>query len=142
MRRRRWGRMGTRMDLPRGAEIAAARRMVLVVGVGYLAAQLLTFTTDRAPGWDEAIYLSQVSPGAQSLPFAPSRARGITLLAVPVLQLGGSLVQVRLFLAFASAGALTACFRMWAPIVGFGAPAAALLFAGSWPALFYGSGVM
>jgi hypothetical protein len=134
--------MGTRMDLPRGAEIAAARGMVIAVGVGYLAAQLLAFSADRAPGWDEAIYLSQVSPGAEPLPFAPSRARGITLLVAPVLQLGGSIVHVRLFLVFASAAALTACFRMWAPVLGFGAPAAALLFAGSWPALFYGSEVM
>ena len=72
----------------------------------------------------------------------PSRARGITFLALPVLQLGGSLLQLRIFLAVASAAALTGAFRMWAPVIGFGAVAAAVLFAGAWPVLFYGSELM
>lgn len=130
------------MDVPTKAEIATARRLVVLVGVGYLVAQLLVFSIDRAPGWDEAIYLSQVAPGAEPLQFVPSRARGITFLAAPALQLGGSVALVRLFLAVAAAAALIASFRMWAPILGFGAPAAALLFAGAWPTLFYGSEVM
>jgi hypothetical protein len=112
------------------------------VGLGYLIAQLVAFSLDRPPSWDEAIYLSQVTPGAEPLPFVPSRARGITFLALPVLQLGGSLPQLRLFLAVASAAALISSFRMWVPIVGFGAVAAALLFAGAWPTLLYGSELM
>jgi hypothetical protein len=130
------------MRLPRDSEITLARRLVLVVGLAYLAAQLLAFSLDRPPSWDEAIYLSQVTPGAEPLPFVPSRARGITFMALPVLQLGGALAQLRLFLAVASAAALIASFRMWVPVVGFAAAAAALLFAGSWPALFYGSELM
>ena len=94
------------MRLPRDSEITLARRLVVVVGLAYLAAQLLAFSLDRPPSWDEAIYLSQVAPGAEPLPFVPSRARGITFLALPVLQLGGSLAQLRLFLAVASAAAL------------------------------------
>jgi hypothetical protein len=130
------------MNLPSDAEVARARRLILLVGVGYLIAQLVAFSLDRAPSWDEAIYLSQVAPGAEPLPFVPSRARGITFLAIPVLQLGGSLLQLRFFLIVASAAALTASFRSWAPVVGFGAVAAALLFAGAWPTLFYGSELM
>ena len=130
------------MRLPREPEIALARRLLVVVGLAYLAAQLLAFSLDRPPSWDEAIYLSQVAPGAEALPFVPSRARGITFLALPVLQLGGSLAQLRVFLAVASAAALIASFRMWVPVLGLGAVAAAVLFAGSWPALFYGSEVM
>lgn len=131
-----------RMDLPKDAEIAAVRRLIVLVGMGYLVVQLLAFSFDRPPSWDEAIYLSQVTPGAEPLPFVPSRARGITFLAIPVLQAGGSLLQLRFFLAVASAVALTASFRAWAPVVGFGALAAALLFAGAWPTLFYGSELM
>jgi hypothetical protein len=130
------------MRLPRDSEIALARRVVVVVGLAYLVAQLVAFSLDRPPSWDEAIYLSQVTPGAEALPFVPSRARGITFLALPVLQLGGSLLQLRLFLAVASAAVLTASFRMWAQVIGFGAVAGAILFAGSWPALFYGSELM
>ena len=130
------------MRLPRDSEITLARRLILVVGLAYLAAQLLAFSLDRPPSWDEAIYLSQVAPGAEPLPFVPSRARGITFLALPVLQLGGSLSQLRLFLAVASAAALVGAFRMWVPVAGYGATAAALLFAGAWPVLFYGSELM
>ena len=130
------------MRLPRNSEIAMARRLIVVVGLASLVTQLLAFSLDRPPSWDEAIYLSQVAPGAQPLPFVPSRARGITFLAAPVLQLGGSLAQLRLFLAIASTAALIAAFRKWAPIIGVGAVAAAILFAGAWPSLFYGSELM
>jgi hypothetical protein len=130
------------MRLPQDSEIAMARRLVTVVGLGYLIVQLLSFSLDRPPSWDEAIYLSQVAPGAEPMPFVPSRARGITFLAIPVLQVGGSLPQLRVFLAVASAAALTASFRAWAPVIGFGSVAAALLFAGAWPTLFYGSELM
>jgi hypothetical protein len=130
------------MDLPKDAEIALARRLLLVVGLGYLVVQLFAFSLDRRPSWDEAIYLSQVSPGAATLPFLPYRARGITFLALPVLQLGGSLPQLRLLLAVASAAALTASFRVWAPVIGFGAVGAAFLFVGVWPTLIYGSELM
>jgi hypothetical protein len=130
------------MRLPRDAEIDSARRLVVIVGLGYLAAQLVVFSLDRPPSWDEAIYLSQVTPGAEPLPFVPSRARGITFLALPVLQLGGPLPQLRLFLAVASAAALVASFRAWTSVIGLGAVASAILFAGSWPALLYGTELM
>jgi len=130
------------MDLPREAEIATARRLVVLVGLAYLGIQLVLFSTDRSPSWDEAIYLSQVAPGAEPLLFVASRARGITVLAIPVLQLGGSLTILRMFLAVVSAIALTGAFRMWAPVIGTGAVAAAILFAGAWPTLFYGSELM
>ena len=130
------------MNLPRDAEIVTARRLILVVGLAYLVAQLMLFSLDRPPSWDEAVYLSQVAPDGEPLPFVPYRARGVTFLAIPALQLGGSLLQLRFFLVVASAAALTASFRMWSPVIGFGAVAAAFLFAGAWPTLFYGSELM
>jgi hypothetical protein len=130
------------MRVPPDPEIATARRLIVAVGLASLIAQLLLFSLDRPPSWDEAIYLSQVAPGVPPLPFAPSRARGITFLAAPVLQIGGSVAQLRLFLALASSSALIAAFRRWARVIGLGAVAAAVLFAGAWPALFYGSELM
>ena len=112
------------------------------MGAGYLLAQLVLFSARRAPSWDEAIYLSQVAPGARALAFAPNRARGISLLVAPVLQLGGSLTAVRIFLACASAIALVTAFWVWIPIVGLAAPLAGSLFGFSWLGPFYGSEVM
>src|SRR4026208_1766552 len=126
------------MRVPPDPEIATARRLIVAVGLASLIAQLLLFSLDRPPSWDEAIYLSQVAPGVPPLPFAPSRARGITFLAAPVLQIGGSVAQLRLLLALASSAALIAAFRRWAPVIGLGAVAAAVLFAGAWPARLSG----
>jgi hypothetical protein len=130
------------MKPPAPAEVATARRLILFVGALYVTAQLVAFSLERAPGWDEAIYLSQVSPEAEPLPFVPSRARGITFLVAPVLLLGGSLEQLRVVLAVVSGLALIGAAWIWVPVIGFGAPAAALIAGGSWPALFYGTEVM
>jgi hypothetical protein len=130
------------MSLPSDPEVAVARRLLWIVGLGYLVVQLVAFSFGRPPSWDEAIYLSQVAPGAEPLPFVPSRARGVTFLALPVLQLSGSLPVLRAVLAATSAVVLAGAFRMWAPVIGVGAVAAAALFAGAWPVLFYGSELM
>ena len=79
-----------------------AWRLLVVVGLAYLVAQVTLFSSSRPPGWDESVYLSQVMPGPD-LPFDAWRARGITLLIAPVTMLGGSVEQVRLFLMIASA---------------------------------------
>jgi hypothetical protein len=119
-----------------------ARRLLLLVGAAYLVAQLLLFSPKRAPSWDEAIYLSQVTPGVHPIAFAPSRARGITFLVTPVAVAGGSVGTVRLFLAAASSVALAASFLLWIPALGLAAPGAAFLFGFTWLGLFYGSEVM
>ena len=119
-----------------------ARRLLVAVGVAYLVAQLLLFPPDRAPSWDEAIYLSQVTPGVHVIAFAPSRARGISLLVAPITMVGGSVPAVRLFLAALASVALAASFLLWVPALGLGAPVAAFLFGFTWVGLFYGSEVM
>lgn len=119
-----------------------ARRLLLVVGASYLVAQLLLFSSDRAPSWDEAVYLSQVTPGVHAIAFAPSRARGISLLVAPITMAGGSVAAVRMFLAALSSVALAASFLLWVPALGLGAPVAAFLFGFTWLGLFYGSEIM
>lgn len=114
----------------------------MLVGAFYFAGQLIIFSLGRASSWDEAVYLSQVSPGITALPFVASRARGITVLIWPVLEFGGSLPAVRLFLAAGSALALVAVYRPWVSVIGFGAAIAAAAFGSTWVALLYGSEVM
>jgi hypothetical protein len=116
--------------------------ILLAIGAAYLVTQLLRFPSDRPSNWDEAVYVSQVTPGMEALFMAAWRSRGITLLVAPVTLLGGSLSDVRLYLTIVSAAALTSTFGLWIPLIGFAAPIAAFLFSFTWLALINGSAVM
>lgn len=120
----------------------AARRWTWAIAFTSFLGQLSVGSLSRALSWDEAIYLSQVTRGVPALPFVASRARGITLLIVPLTSIGAPQWTVRLFLAALSSLVLALVFLLWAPVVGWGAVAGAGLFAASWPALFYGSEAM
>ena len=124
---------------PTAREEAFARRALLAIVAGSLLVQFALFSFDRAPRWDEAVYLSQVTPGVEAQFFAPFRARGITLLIAPVTWWGGSITSVRLVVALVSAAALAGAFWVWVPFVGIAAPIAALLFSLSWVGLLNGS---
>ena len=93
------------------------------------------------PSWDESIYLSQVAQGP-SLPFAASRARGITILVAPWVGSGVPLTALRVVLVIAAAAAITGAFVPWIRLIGKGAVWAAALFASGWVTLSYGSAVM
>jgi hypothetical protein len=129
-------RLGSRTARPSSGSV------LLALGVAFAAFQVVGLDLDRAPSWDEAIYLSQVEPGAVAQPLAPWRARGITFLVAPALWLGAPLTAVRAILAVLAAAALVAAFRTWLPTLGSAAALAAALFASSWIALLYGSEVM
>jgi hypothetical protein len=129
-------------ETPGAREVALARGALLAVGISYLVLQLVLCPLDRAPRWDESVYLSQVTPGTTAVFFMASRARGITLLIAPITLSGGSIYAVRLFLAVASSVAATAAFGVWVPLVGIAAPVGALVFSTSWLALVGASDVM
>jgi hypothetical protein len=116
--------------------------LLLAVGAGYFVAQLTLMPFHRPAGWDEAVYVSQVSPRMDALFLEAWRARGITLLIAPVTALGGSLAALRLYLMLVSAAAVTITFRLWIPVLGLAAPIAAFLFSFTWLSLFNGSTVM
>jgi hypothetical protein len=116
--------------------------LVWVVSFVSVAIQLLMTTLNRAWSWDEAIYLSQVSPSRPALPFVASRARGITLIVAPLTNAGMPGWAIRLALAMTSSVVLALVFRVWVPSVHMASPIGAALFAVSWPALLYGSEVM
>jgi hypothetical protein len=115
-------------------------RWLLIVGLAYAAFQLSAFALDRAPSWDEAIYLSQVAPGADAYHFTASRARGITFLVAPLA--AGSLPVIRVGLALLASAALVGAFAPWIRTVDLAAPAGAAFLVSTWTALFYGSEVM
>ena len=119
-----------------------ASRTVWVIAGASAVVQIVVGSLQRAPSWDEAIYLSQVTRGAVALPFVASRARGVTVLVAPLASVGAPLWLVRLTLVLASSLLTALVFRLWVPILGWGAPLGMALFMGSWPALFYGSEVM
>lgn len=114
-------------------ELAWARGLVIAIGVTFLAIHLLFIPRDWPTGWDESVYLSQVTPGMEGLFFNPWHARGITLIVAPVTSLGGSSVaDVRLFLMVLASFTVTATFWLWIPLVGMAAPVAAFVFSFSW----------
>jgi hypothetical protein len=110
--------------------------------VAFFLLQVALTSLHRAPSWDEAVYLSQVTPGGNAVFFAPSRARGIALIVAPLTLVGAPLWLVRLSLACLSSLGLVVAFRCWVPLLGRATPIAAGLFGFSWLAVFYGSEVM
>lgn len=113
-------------------ERALARGLVIAIGLTFLAIHLLFIPRDWPTGWDESVYLSQVTPGMEGLFFNPWHARGITLIVAPVTSLGGSGADVRSFLMVLASFTITATFWLWVPLVGMAAPVAAFVFSFSW----------
>jgi hypothetical protein len=118
----------------------SARRWLVAVGVAYAAVQLSFFDLDRAPSWDEAVYLSQVAPGAEAYHFTAWRARGITILVAPLAT--GPIPVVRVGLVLLAAVALVGAYLPWIRTVDTAAPVGAALFASGWTTLVYGSEAM
>ncbi len=116
-------------------ERTLALALVIAIGVVFLVIQLLFIPRDWPTSWDEAVYLSQVTPGMEGLFFNAWHARGITLLVAPVTWLGGSVSDVRLYLMVLSAIGVTLTFRLWIPLVGIAAAVAAFVFSFSWQGL-------
>ena len=105
---------------------------LLAIGVVSLLLHVLLVPGDWPAGWDESVYLSQVTPGIEGYFFMAWHARGITLIVAPVTYLGGSVADVRLFLMVLSAIAVTVTYRLWVPLVGMAAAVAAFVFSFSW----------
>ena len=58
---------------------------LILVCLSFLVLQWMLFPHDRPPGWDESVYLSQITPGAEAAFFAGWRARGITVIVAPTV---------------------------------------------------------
>ncbi|MFB8394758.1 hypothetical protein [Streptomyces yangpuensis] len=113
------------------------------VAVAYAVAQLLLAVPGTGLGWDETVYVSQVSRDAPAAFFSAPRARGISYLVAPVAAFTPSVTVLRIHLALLSSGALLLSLWLWRRLLP--TPVLALagaLFAGLWTALSYGPQAM
>ncbi|WP_041818814.1 hypothetical protein [Streptomyces davaonensis] len=117
--------------------------LLAAVAGGFTAAQLLLVPPDMGLGWDETVYLSQVSDQAPAALFSAPRARGVSLLVAPIASWSSSTGLLRICLAVLSGIALFLALRAWRGLfptrvlAGGGA-----LFGSLWVTLFYGPQAM
>lgn len=86
--------------------------LALVAGA-FTLAQLALVRPGLGLGWDEVVYVSQVSPEAPAAFFSAPRARGISLLAAPVASWSTSTELLRVYLALLSGLGLFLALRAW-----------------------------
>jgi hypothetical protein len=115
---------------------------LVLVCITFVALQWTLFPHDRPPGWDESVYLSQITPGAEAAFFAGWRARGITLIVAPAIWAGASIGELRVFLMVVSAVGLGLALAVWKSVIGLTASVALFLFSCTWIALLNASQVM
>ncbi|MFD1658710.1 hypothetical protein ACFSL4_10925 [Streptomyces caeni] len=116
--------------------------LALVAGA-FTLAQLVLVGPGLGLGWDETVYVSQISAHAPAAYFSAPRARGISLLVAPVTAWSSSTGLLRAYLAVLSGVALFLALRTWRGV--FPARVLALggaLFASLWVTLFYGPQAM
>ncbi|MFI2205035.1 hypothetical protein ACH47Z_30450 [Streptomyces sp. NPDC020192] len=125
-----------------GSEPRAAVPLA-VVAAAFTVAQLLLVRPGMGLGWDETVYVSQVSLKAPAAFFSAPRARGVSVLVAPVASWSTSTPLLRIYLALLSGLALFLALRAWRGL--FPARVLALagaLFASLWVTLFYGPQAM
>ncbi|WP_432019835.1 DUF2142 domain-containing protein [Streptomyces sp. 1222.5] len=113
------------------------------VAVAFTLAQLLLVRPGMGLGWDETVYVSQVSAHAPAAFFSAPRARGASLLVAPVTAWSSSTALLRVYLAVLSGLGLFLALRTWLGLFPVRVLAVAgALFATLWVTLFYGPQAM
>ncbi|MFJ8666554.1 ArnT family glycosyltransferase [Streptomyces sp. NPDC093600] len=135
--------VGRRRGAPGGRALAHGMAGPAVVAAAFTVAQLVLAVPGVGLGWDETVYVSQVSDQAPAAFFSAPRARGITFLVAPVTAVTASTVALRVYLALLSGAGLFLALWAWRRLL----PPAVLavggaLFASLWVTLFYGPQVM
>lgn len=109
------------------------------VAAAFALVQLVLVVPGSGLGWDETVYVSQVSRDVPAAFFSAPRARGISYLVAPVAALTSSTAALHVYLALCSAFGLFVALWVWRrllpPAVLAGAGA---MFAGLWITLYYG----
>lgn len=86
-------------------------------------------------GWDETVYISQISKHTPAMPWAPERARGMPLLVAPVTLVTSSPTALRVYLSVLAGAALFLALLAWHRLRSAWALAlAGLVFGGLWVA--------
>ncbi|MFI5683234.1 hypothetical protein [Streptomyces sp. NPDC051636] len=136
-------RGGPRTAARRGARRARADGPLAAVAAAFTLAQLLLVRPGMGLGWDETVYVSQVSAHAPAAFFSAPRARGVSLLVAPVAAWSSSTPLLRIYLAVLSGLALFLALRAWRGLFRVRVLAlAGALFASLWVTLFYGPQAM
>jgi hypothetical protein len=122
---------------------APGEKWLAAVGAGFTLCQLVLVHPGMGLGWDESVYVSQVSSHAPAAFFSAPRARGVSLLASPIASWSSSTPMLRIYLAVLSGCGLYLALRVWRGLF----PARVLavggaLFATLWVTLFYGPQAM
>ncbi|MEU3948488.1 hypothetical protein [Streptomyces sp. NPDC029526] len=137
--KRRPDRPATPRRSPRGA----GTRPLAAVAAVFTVAQLVLVRPVLGLGWDEIVYVSQVTSHHPAAFFSAPRSRGVSLLVAPVASWSSSTVLLRLYLAALSGLALYGALRAWRGLF----PTRVLVtggafFASLWITLFYGPQAM
>lgn len=123
---------GPRGDLPLAALAAV-----------FTLAQLALVRPVLGLGWDEIVYVSQVTSHHPAAFFSAPRSRGVSLLVAPVASWSSSVPLLRVYLALLSGLALYLALRAWRGLFPTRVlVVAGALFASLWMTLFYGPQAM
>ncbi|GAA4789502.1 hypothetical protein [Streptomyces ziwulingensis] len=117
--------------------------LLAVVAAAFTALQLLLVRPGLGLGWDEIVYVSQVTGHTPAAFFSAPRSRGPSLLVAPVASWSDSTELLRVHLAVLSGLGLHLALRAWrglfpVPVLATGGA----LFATLWLTLFYGPQAM
>ncbi|GAA1503523.1 hypothetical protein GCM10009730_02770 [Streptomyces albidochromogenes] len=117
--------------------------LLAAVATAFALVHLALVAPGLGLGWDETVYVSQVSPQAPAAFFSAPRARGITYLVAPVTAVTTSVAALRLYVAVLAGGGLFLALWVWrrllpAPVLAV----AGALFASLWVTMFYASQAM
>ncbi|WP_234366240.1 hypothetical protein [Streptomyces albireticuli] len=127
----------------RGARRWRGPAPLVWVAVAFAVVQLAVMPLRLPLGWDEAVYVSQVSPRVPAAYFSAPRARGISWLAAPAVLLSASVVVLRAWMVTLATAGLAVAFWPWRRLAGDAVTAvAAAAFAGLWVVQFYAGEVM
>ncbi|MFE0348788.1 hypothetical protein [Streptomyces griseoluteus] len=125
------------------ASRARGEPWLAAVAVAFTLAQLVLVRPGFGLGWDETVYVSQVSGHVPAAFFSAPRARGVPLLVAPITSWSDSTALLRVYLAVLSGVALYFALRVWrAHVMPRVLALAGALFASLWITLFYGPQAM
>jgi hypothetical protein len=116
---------------------------IVVVCAAYTLSQALLVAPRLGLGFDETVYVSQVSPHVPAAFFSAPRARGVSFLVAPIIALTSQTIVLRVYLAVLSGAGLFVALWLWRPLRRSGVLAlAGALFASLWVSQFYGAEAM
>ncbi|MFC1229556.1 MULTISPECIES: hypothetical protein [Streptomyces] len=136
-------RVRTRASSPGIARSTAGAAPLAVLAAVFTVAQLVLVRPVLGLGWDEIVYVSQVTSHHPAAFFSAPRARGVSLLVAPVASWSESTALLRVYLALLSGLGLYLALRAWRGLF----PTRVLVTAGAffaslWVTLFYGPQAM